>query len=1140
MALADDAQILRGEKDARLVRVVCQEGLNPYQVIREWDPPKRGLDTGEATKLLERLNRRANADNKTPGSPVTAARYVVDPQVGKHVFDGLWTVGPVTMEKPEDRDRRWVCRQVLTRTWCAGHGYEAIGHDAIVSTSTASDEFATVRQALASHRSEVKRIFSSRMAFRSDIPGSYRTEVRWRDYTHESRPFIECESGREAVAQAVADVYGDDFGQIEEVHCEIDKDTDTVVIVAAAIFKFLEEPETIDDLLDAPKVEGPCERETLRPLGWNELADGEGYKYTHSWKWYDLKDTPAVRRLLEFRIFDKDVLPRLLEADYLADGPQLVQGAADADNGRFKFPDGRAWWRVVDQKPESADDGTLTFTLTAIRADWFGSAGKRVEAAVENPEGAGRSKRVVTPSLDREKAAAVAAAATADEGHILGSVTREQAADGGEDVVVRQLKVWTWQNGDVPAGAAALEGIVASDARKTTTATKTAWEITFDRVKKDEAENLLQAIGDRLTQSGAQGRVTVKDVQNTDEGVVRLVLRAEGVEQKHFSEWLRTGTFFETVHRALSFNIPESQLEPGGLEEATGDIYTSDRQVNDDGTWDETRDRVAVSEPRHLRFKTKTRPHGRAVDVDVFRNETELPDGLRDGGVAGSASYNDHGRIDGETRDIDQEDDKRRTASEDHFSRTESETDTDATDRIPDAGLDPATGKLTSVQQQENGDGTFSHTVNEEVPKPCEVSFQTKSGDGHHPRLVSHRVVRNADEIPAELANLTATGTDRVAGSAQHNRFGKVDGEIQTWDAAADDDKGRTAAEDHFSRTVGSSEVGSASRAGEAGVANGTITTVRETEFPDGAIRSEVSKETAKPCEVSFQTKAGDGHHPRLVSHRIVRNADEIPAELANLSATGTDRVAGSAQHNRFGKVDGEIQTWDAASDDDRAATKEEDRFHVETGETGVGADAPTPAEYADGTIASREIVTFPDGAQRVRAVADRAKPARWSQSYTVHRGDLTGQVLVIAWRNQPAMESPAPPDDDMTLDVNQVQNRYGYWDGTATYSPNWDRIRDGRYASDIEEVRWDQDVTETRRARNYQNQIVDQTRLVRYSHYVKAGNMTWTAAVAHLQGSCMPFEPPVLQTFRMNVGYVRGYYADRVTMTVLQDWNPQ
>lgn len=1038
-----------GEKGWDLYYHRHYDGLQRTQLVRQRNGADRGWADDEHSKIPEMVDATADTDHARENEglvTVDQRRYVVDPLAGTHTFKGLWTGGPVEVLTQNGHK---VLRQTLTKTYCAGHGF-TVAEDGSYefSTSSRSRGYATVRNALLSHRSTIKHIFSSRMAFRSDIPGMYRTEIVWRDFTHESMEFILSEQGKKQAISAAEERYSLESGSVQEVHCDIDPETNTVVVIVGAIFKALNEPASVGDLLAMPCVEGPCSRETLRAFGWNGDNNGEGYEFIHQFKWFDIKDTPRTRKFLEFGVHDKDVLPRLLASEYASDNPRLIPGVADTKNGRYVYGTGdntRMWWRIILERAavEDGDDGTLSFVIVAAKPRWFGTGNEKIDAAVENPDGYGKSKRTVITSVDRMAAKRVAENATADAGFIRSSVSRAENDKGREDITVTQDKVWSWQNGDVPPNSVSIDGLKATGQRRTQTVRKESWDATFDRVDSNAVAALVASASAWMTGGGTQGRVTVKGVSQNPGGSYTVTLHAEGVSKKEFTEWLQTGSYFSEHYRRLRFNVPESDLDPGGLDPNTHEIFQSDRSLNDDGTWDETRTRVKPSAPRHLRFKAKSKPHGRAIDHDWFRNETALPQGLVDGSVSGSASYNEHGLLDGQTTEIDEEDDKSRSASEDHFHKETSVRSTDGDSRIDEAGV--ADGVITSVQETENGDGTFTHTVSRDEAKKCShIRYVTTTGDQHHRRVVHHHVYRNAPGMAQELT-AEADGTKRVEGSDQHNRYGLHDGSVSTYDSKMEDDKGDSLAEDHFTRTDGNTRVLDTSRLGDAGLkADHSLVQVSETTYPDGAIRSAKSTETPKEeCRVHYMTKGGDRHHPRLVRHTAFVNARSEPDELKGLVKEGNDRIEGSFRHNKFNLTDGQFAKWDADTQDDVHETKVEDRYHVATSKTGTGDDAPTPSEYVAGTVASRQIVDYPDGEKQVTATSDRGKPASWEYSYDQHGRDPSDRTTVKVWRNWDTENPPIEaPDDDHSLGVSKTLNRYGLWDITATYSPKSSKRR--------------------------------------------------------------------------------------------------
>ncbi|MBR1608690.1 MAG: hypothetical protein IJ678_03640, partial [Kiritimatiellae bacterium] len=390
-----DAYLTRGELGWELESVEAYDGLQPTRIVRSFRAPE-GVDSAEGTALPFRLDASPDADDRSNAAALVttdAHRYVANPHVLKHQFRGLWTGGPVrwVLDQASMRHR---LKQQLVRTFCAGHGY-TLAPDGSIASMEGPEEFATVADALASHRPAVRRFFNSRLAFRPDIPGSYRTEIKWRDFTHESWPHLESEEGKAAAAAAAKKFFGDNVGEISEVHCEIDAETNTVVFVAAALFKQAAEPEDAAALVALPWTEGPCTRETLRPEGWGFGEGGEGLRITHSFRWSDLRDTSAVRALAEFPD-ERALLPALFAADFRAENPVWSQSGA-----RWVCPDGAPWWRLGRVEVATQDDGLLSLVVPATRSVWSGSAAA-LRSAIENPGGWAATERRTAPSVPEQ------------------------------------------------------------------------------------------------------------------------------------------------------------------------------------------------------------------------------------------------------------------------------------------------------------------------------------------------------------------------------------------------------------------------------------------------------------------------------------------------------------------------------------------------------------------------------------------------------------------------------------------------------------------------------------------------------------------------------------------------------------------
>ena len=306
--------------------VLAYDGLMPTQIVRRLTE-QDGIDRWEAARLPFRVDARPDTDDKSsrgvpflPDDPdryVDDRRYVVDPMVGKHRFRGLWTGGPVRMTTDKRGGGREVT-QVLTLTFCAGHGYTTDENGCYVCAYTADGgrsfhdkfgreipaekvrDYQSADDALRHHRPALGSRLTPYMLLRDDIPAAYTREVQWREFTHESIQFLDplglVPENRPRLSRIVADRFYWLAGEaVTNAACRVDNETNT----AALTYSKLGEPDDPSGLLALPRIE-TCDRDTLRMFGWGQLEDGEGYKYTHVFKWPRLKDTPEVRRVLEF------------------------------------------------------------------------------------------------------------------------------------------------------------------------------------------------------------------------------------------------------------------------------------------------------------------------------------------------------------------------------------------------------------------------------------------------------------------------------------------------------------------------------------------------------------------------------------------------------------------------------------------------------------------------------------------------------------------------------------------------------------------------------------------------------------------------------------------------------------------------
>lgn len=481
----------RREDGWRLRSVFAQDGLNPTQVVRFFEAPE-GIDFAEGTAQPFRIDATANADDGSNPTNVTTDehRYVVNPHVLKHQFDGLWTGGAVRWGTDAQSQRRTI-EQTLTRTWCAGHGYTLDEQgNYVYSTATDSLEYATAADCLKAHRPALTSRFSPYMALREDIPGSYWREIVWRDFTHESIPFLEALKDSPAdVRDIVAYHFGSRVaGDVQDLTTNVDPATNTVYVKCSLLLRDLEEPppevdpedpeDVAEWLLTLPVVEAPCTRETLRIFGFDQFANGEGYKFTHVYRWPGLKDSDRTRKALEF-VCDKYVLPLLRAADYAADDPELDDRELDG-TGRFYTTQEQTpasgqtpavtcrvpWWRIALQKldEDKGEDGALAFTLVIVKPEWHGNdaADRQVHTSTNNPLGWGLTEHRMYPSLPRDDAQRAMEAIESPDHRLLSGLNQTEGADGHSDVTfaLRNLYEYSGSNPDYkePAGTQTIKG----------------------------------------------------------------------------------------------------------------------------------------------------------------------------------------------------------------------------------------------------------------------------------------------------------------------------------------------------------------------------------------------------------------------------------------------------------------------------------------------------------------------------------------------------------------------------------------------------------------------------------------------------------------------------------------------------------
>jgi len=804
----------RDERAWRLQRVFAQDGLNPTQVVRFFEAPE-GIDFAEASALPFKLDATANADDGTNTSNVTTddRRYVVNPHVLKHQFDGLWTGGPARWGTDQQTQKRTV-EQTLTRTWPAGHGYlvdddgnyvvvwkDATGNGfhrdgpngtQIAVESTDVCEYATAKAALMSHRPSLTSRFSPYMALREDIPGSYWREVVWRDFTHESIPFIEALKDSPADVRAIVEYHFGSrvAGDVQDLTTNVDKETNTVYVKCSLLLRDLAEPTTPAELVALPHVEAPCTRETLRIFGWNQFADGEGYKFTHIYRWPGLKDSTTTRALLEW-VTDSVVLPLLRAADYTADAPTLLTSADGT--GRFYTEQVQAgttqnpvkcrvpWWRIALQKldEDKTEDGALAFTLVIVKPEWHGSELKpHVLAAVESPA-FGTVEHKVEPSVPRSDAERVMGTISAGAYEAIVGKRQSEADSGHSDVSYEKRTLYDYlgtSGGHTPpAVVLAPSGNIFNAPDYDYDPERKIYRLGWTYVEPSKLNDLIAFATARL---GGNPQIRT---QYHEGGYFTLRITGRGKEPEHIAEWMVAADWFKhetmEVWRGVTLELDSTTGAPTGF-------YT-EYQKNSDGTY-------ATDSSGHLI------PTGGLVPFATIRGDLDanwmgsdaqgtvtraatgdevrwITTGMDAGGTGGT----DDGKIAATPDDHD-----------DYHANGWDSHDTDWTD--PDgttpgnAGDKKRLHSLTRVSPRKNEDGSYDVTITRVYPHQRYWTWTTEqessSGDT---REAQHFAYRNwpsrkaiQTDIIAKIKALVGADWDdgwAITGNVTVNEFGLVD-----------------------------------------------------------------------------------------------------------------------------------------------------------------------------------------------------------------------------------------------------------------------------------------------------------------------------------------------------------------------------
>lgn len=629
--LARSGQDFEGARHWRLVQVSHYANLQPSQIVREMDAPDRGWDDDpvsgdEHAPRAARQDATADADRQRENTELVTIdhrRYVVDPIVEGHTFKGLWTGGPVQHYVAKDNHK--YLRQTLTRTWCAGHGYTVDEDGAYVAVMPGSDsdsdydssdsdsdsdvrEFRSAAECLKACRPWMDSKLSPYMVLREEFPKTFMREVYWREFTHESITALEAlGEDKDALREVVKFHFGEKVaGSVADAHCRVDPATNTVIFVCSLLYAELQEPKTVDELIALPCIDAPCSRKTLRMFGWNHTRDGEGYEYTHTFRWPRLKDSPITRALIEFVRDNVDAqdsfLLKLLEkhrhndkepgwwTDY-EDSDSDLDVVPQLDNtGRVTESDAQHY-RIADQKIDADQDGSLVFSIVIAKAEWHGhddgknyedpvSPGTRQLASVQNPGSWGESEHRVIPSVPRDNAISTMLAITAGSHEVITQKSQSEGQNGGSDVSFVKEKTFDYAEATPDGVQNPFGPEFDAPGQSFDPYPRPTYSLTYEKVEPDAVDDVIAKAKSML---GGNAKVSVQYHPGN-----YYTVRVTGTDKnpEHLEEWCVEADWF-MHHTVEEWHGVTLVRDSNG--KATGfkfkpKVYDSDGDVD----WDDT------------------------------------------------------------------------------------------------------------------------------------------------------------------------------------------------------------------------------------------------------------------------------------------------------------------------------------------------------------------------------------------------------------------------------------------------------------------------------------------------------------------------------------------------------------------------
>lgn len=917
------------EEDAKLYKVRAFDGLAGMQIVREWKQPGNGIAIGQIDHLLMKMDYSADADTGATASrdcgKQGALRYVANPSVGGRQFAGLYAGGPVELVWTGEKQEYRVFRQTLTRVRCAGHGWrfdtatkrvviEAAGSSDSGSSDSVDGEEATVLESLKKCRPAVIRAGKALAAYRTDKGKRVVTEMRFRDFTHESIPFFEAMSAADAVTVAQYHLGVASDMVVDALRPEIDPETNTVVLTLAMQELVVNTVTAVGDLATIPHRLMPATRETLRKFGMKSEDEGEGYLFGKLYRWENLSRSSET--ILQYPA-DLTFLAAVVDAvaSYTAWSASGTSGAICSYDGRLwqytgsgsgstfaeKLASGglRPWWRVVEYRLEEQEDGLLSFTAHVQKPLWNGGNTAEV-TSLENPNGWGRGRVDTVPSVPQAMAESLAGAATAPTGYVLGGVAVSEQSPGVADLKKNLARVWDYST-DAPAMADSAPVVT----RRVVGPGDGGMSVSFPRVALASAA-AVKTLAEGLVVPDANHFLDGATVQTDPDGGVKIEAQSTREAPHTLASHQAEGDYFETTDREMLFNQAPATIAAGLQEDHT--IIDVAKSKTTHGLHDVAK---TVETPVARDWATTHVVDAldgteRTVTVHHYRNaaakpeQPELAAGWR---WSENFTMNRFGLWDGEAtiapHDIEW---AGMRGSVDYFgSSTATMLHNRATADATAAAQ--SVNALTSVQRSETASGLHDSTVTAETGIPRDwTNVFLPDALGVATRTVSEHIYRNQTAEPADPT--PATGR-RVAKSVTINRLGSIDAEI----TESPDDREKqsvTEEEDAFTEKV-STAIRNAAAASEAvaglNASTGVLTRVTKSETLSGLHDSVVSVETPKADYFTFSFAVKSRGRTGTVTVHVYVNQAEI--QVPTLSSGYEARA--SWNKNQFGLYDGHV-----------------------------------------------------------------------------------------------------------------------------------------------------------------------------------------------------------------------------------------